>query len=118
MNDQLYNTTAGCPTVLPGPLSDPVAPLSVSIGVPSAELDVDALARRLAEQLGRERAHAGAQTTEFRVTVLLALVGVAMIVAGVWGSQPDLVSQGRELVQWVGAGYAISRGLSKVKVGA
>lgn len=87
------------------------------------------LAAELAAHLGREQGgalleraralalapagRAGSTTSEFRLSVLLVVAGLALAALGVYNAQPELQAQGVDLLKFVGAGYALSRGLAK-----
>lgn len=56
----------------------------------------------------------GATTSEFKLSVLLVLGGLAMIGLGAYTGDATLQQQGVDLAKIVGAGYAASRGLAKM----
>ena len=98
------------------------------------EQRIDALAEDLASEVGREAGPAlvtmaraqllagagkpGKETSEFRVTALLVVAGLALIGAGVYGDLADLRAYGVDLLKVVGAAYALSRGLAKAGAAA
>lgn len=59
----------------------------------------------------------GSSTSEFKLSVVLVLVGGAMVITGAYLGDTTLQAQGSELVKWVGLGYAASRGLAKAGAG-
>lgn len=99
-----------------------------------APADPRELASELAAHLGRERggqllelartqaltsaAKPGGQSSEFRLSVLLVVAGLALAALGAYNGQPELQSQGVDLLKVVGAGYAISRGIAKAGAAA
>lgn len=56
----------------------------------------------------------GVNTSEFGITAILLLGGVAMIVAGHYLGDASLQAEGAELLKWIGAGYVASRGVAKL----
>lgn len=55
----------------------------------------------------------GLKSSEFLVTLVPLLAGLAMIVMGSLKANPELINNGVLLVTGGSAGYGISRGLSK-----
>ena len=56
---------------------------------------------------------AGPKTSEFKFACLGAVVGLALIALGHFGDNPDLLSNGVQLVEVVVAGYGITRAVTK-----
>jgi len=97
--------------------------------LPLSQADAKTLAAELAAALGREQGGAlleraramtllnankpGTQTSEFKMACLGAVVGLVLVLAGAFNSQPELQASGLDLVQWSVAGYAVSRGIAK-----
>ena len=61
---------------------------------------------------------AGKSTSEFKLSLLLVLGGLAMVAIGAQSGDAALQQQGVDLAKIVGAGYAASRGLAKLGAGA
>lgn len=96
---------------------------------PMTQADARTLAAELAAVLGREQGDAllekaralsmvqaatpGAQTSEFKLSVLGVCAGFAILVLGSMNGQTDLADRGLDLVQWSIAGYALARGITK-----
>lgn len=55
----------------------------------------------------------GLKSSEFLVTLVPLLAGLAMIIMGTLKANPELINNGVLLVTGGSAGYGISRGLSK-----
>lgn len=60
----------------------------------------------------------GSKTSEYKLSIVLALCGAVMVSLGAYLSDATLQEQGTSLLKWVGAGYAASRGLAKLGAGA
>lgn len=59
----------------------------------------------------------GESTSEFKMSGLLVIAGLIMIALGLWKGDPVLQEHGVQLAEVVGAGYAASRGISKLGAG-
>lgn len=115
--------------------SPPIPPLN-----PHSREEVEALSRpsnplaesaaeTLSAELGRERSSAllerarawtqlnagrpGGQTTEFKLSIAATVAGLALAGFGQFAGNPEMASQGVDLVKFAVAGYAVSRGISK-----
>lgn len=92
--------------------------------------NVDALASLLGSEVGKEAGptilkqarlqllttsdRSGLETSEGKLALAIVLAGFTMVLVGAWKGYPDLQAQGVDLIKYVGAGYAVSRGLSKL----
>jgi len=64
--------------------------------------------------LEAQRTIPGINTSEFKLSMLAISAGVVLIALGLWRHDEAVTSQGQELIKWAVAGYAVSRGISKI----
>lgn len=58
----------------------------------------------------------GMKTSEFYLAVASLVMGIAMLVTGLWKGDKELMDRGTQLIMAAVASYSVARGLKKLTV--
>lgn len=86
--------------------------------LPTDTVSIQVPADKIQAMLDAQRSIPGVNTSEFKLSMLAIAAGTALIALGLWRNDVGVSTQGQELIKWAVAGYAVSRGISKINTSA